>query len=115
MIASPTTPSVFRQVPGHDGLAGLEVLTWPAFGGFDMDVLVTTRRGGVSAGPYASLNLSLNVGDDPAHVLENRRRALAALGPAWRMPFSPSRCTARQPRWSAGRIGAAAPGGPPTP
>ena len=80
MIASPTTPSVFRQVPGHDRLAGLQVLTWPAFGGFDVDVLVTTRSGGVSAGPYASLNLSLNVGDDPAHVLENRRRALAALG-----------------------------------
>ena len=80
MIASPLTPSVFRQVPGHDGLAGRQVLTWPAFGGFDVDVLVTTRSGGVSAGPYASLNLSLNVGDDPAHVLENRRRALAALG-----------------------------------
>jgi len=80
MIAPPITPSVFRQVPGHDRLAGLQVLTWPAFGGFDVDVLVTTRSGGVSAGPYASLNLSLNVGDDPAHVLENRRRALAALG-----------------------------------
>ena len=80
MIAPSATSSVFRQVPGHEGRAGLEVLTWPAFGGFDMDVLVTTRRGGVSAGPYASLNLSLNVGDDPAHVLENRRRALAALG-----------------------------------
>ena len=80
MIASPLTPSVFRQVPGHDRLAGLQVLTWPAFGGFDVDVLVTTRSGGVSAGPYASLNLSLNVGDDPAHVLENRRRVLAALG-----------------------------------
>jgi hypothetical protein len=80
MIAPPITPSVFRQVPGHDRLAGLQVLTWPAFGGFDVDVLVTTRSGGVSAGPYASLNLSLNVGDDPAHVLENRRRVLAALG-----------------------------------
>ncbi len=77
MIASHTTPSVLRQVPGS---SGLEVLTWPAFDDLDVDVQVTTRRGGVSAGPYASLNLSLNVGDDPAHVLENRRRALAALG-----------------------------------
>ncbi len=80
MIASPTTPSVFRQVPVQAGLAGLEVLTWPALDGFDVEVLVTTRRGGVSAGPYASLNLSLSVGDDPEHVLENRRRAVAALG-----------------------------------
>jgi YfiH family protein len=77
MIAPPTTPSAFRQVPGPNGL---EVLTWPAFDDFDVDVQVTTRCGGVSAGPYASLNLSLNVGDDPAHVLENRRRAVAALG-----------------------------------
>jgi YfiH family protein len=34
----------------------------------------------VSSGPYATLNLSLSVGDDPAHVLENRRRLAAALG-----------------------------------
>jgi hypothetical protein len=34
----------------------------------------------VSSGPYATLNLSLSVGDDPARVLENRRRLAAALG-----------------------------------
>jgi polyphenol oxidase len=33
----------------------------------------------VSTGPYATLNLSLTVGDDPARVLENRRRLAAAL------------------------------------
>jgi YfiH family protein len=60
--------------------AGLDVLAWPAFDGYPLDVLVTTRHGGVSAGPYAGLNLGLHVGDDPAHVLENRRRAGAALG-----------------------------------
>lgn len=43
--------------------------------------LLTTRRGGVSEGPYASLNLGLRVGDDPARVAENRRR-LAGLLPA---------------------------------
>jgi polyphenol oxidase len=31
-------------------------------------VLFTTRRGGVSTGPYASLNLGLFTEDDPAHV-----------------------------------------------
>jgi len=40
----------------------------------------TTRRGGVSTGPYRSLNLSLKVGDDPARVAENRRRVLAHFG-----------------------------------
>ncbi|MDO5686114.1 MAG: peptidoglycan editing factor PgeF [Neisseria sp.] len=36
--------------------------------------LLTTRIGGVSTGAYASLNLGLHVGDDAAHVAENRRR-----------------------------------------
>lgn len=40
----------------------------------------TERAGGVSEGPYASLNLGASCGDDPARVEENRRRALAALG-----------------------------------
>ena len=39
-----------------------------------------TRRGGVSQGPYASLNCSLSGQDDPAAVLENRARAAATLG-----------------------------------
>jgi YfiH family protein len=39
-----------------------------------------TRRGGVSEGPYASLNCSLSGGDDPAAVAENRARAARALG-----------------------------------
>jgi len=39
-----------------------------------------TRRGGVSSGAYASLNLSLVVGDSAENVAENRRRAATALG-----------------------------------
>jgi len=38
-----------------------------------------TRRGGLSAGPYASLNCSLSGGDDRATVLANRARAAHAL------------------------------------
>jgi polyphenol oxidase len=37
-------------------------------------VWFTNRRGGVSEPPYATLNLALHVGDDPAAVAENRRR-----------------------------------------
>lgn len=40
----------------------------------------TTRLGGVSEGPYDSLNLGLSTGDRREHVLENRRRALALIG-----------------------------------
>jgi len=39
-----------------------------------------TRAGGVSEGVFAGLNCSLGSGDDPAKVVENRRRALDALG-----------------------------------
>lgn len=41
---------------------------------------VLTRIGGVSRGPYATLNLGHTVGDDLAAVEENHRRALGALG-----------------------------------
>jgi YfiH family protein len=58
----------------------LDVLTWTAFAGQRADVFVTARPGGVSAGPYESLNLGLSVGDDPAAVVENRRRVAAAIG-----------------------------------
>jgi YfiH family protein len=73
MIAPSTASSVFRQV------RGLDVLTWPVFDAFPLSAVVTTRTGGVSAGAYGTLNLSFMVGDDPDHVLANRRQAAAAL------------------------------------
>jgi YfiH family protein len=38
------------------------------------------RRGGVSEPPYDELNVGLHVGDDPAAVIENRRRIAEATG-----------------------------------
>jgi hypothetical protein len=58
----------------------LRLLTWPALDASGADAAVTARPGGVSSGVYASLNLSLSVGDDPASVLENRRRLAAGFG-----------------------------------
>lgn len=47
----------------------------------------TTRNGGVSAGPFASLNLGDHVGDDPERVALNRARVRDRLGlpadPLW--------------------------------
>jgi len=41
---------------------------------------VLTRVGGVSGGPYATLNLGHTVGDDLTAVEENHRRALGIMG-----------------------------------
>ncbi len=43
-------------------------------------VVITGRAGGVSNPPFASLNLGTHVGDDPAAVMENRRRAVGLVG-----------------------------------
>jgi polyphenol oxidase len=51
---------------------------WPAPAG--VHAYCSERDGGVSAAPYATLNLGDHVGDDPAAVAENRRRYTATLG-----------------------------------
>ena len=48
--------------------------------------LSTTRLGGISKGPYASLNLGDHVGDDPRCVAENRERLRLGLG----LPAAPN-------------------------
>ncbi|MDY6949125.1 MAG: peptidoglycan editing factor PgeF [Pseudomonadota bacterium] len=57
---------------------------WPAAP--QVNAAATLRRGGVSAGAFASLNLGSHVGDDPVAVAENRRLLEAAL----RLPARPT-------------------------
>lgn len=52
---------------------------WPAPA--NVKTVQTTRAGGVSIAPYATLNLGLHVGDDPVRVNHNRMR-LAPLMPS---------------------------------
>ena len=79
--AGPFPVTATAEGPARLRAAGaLRLLTWPALEASGADAVVTTRAGGVSDGPYATLNLSLSVGDDPALVLENRRRLATALG-----------------------------------
>jgi hypothetical protein len=56
---------------------------WPAPPG--VGAAMSLRSGGVSSGPWASLNLGFAVGDDAPAVAENRARYAAALGarPVW--------------------------------
>lgn len=54
--------------------------TYTLFESFSQLTCVTsTRRGGVSQGPLHSFNLSTRVGDDEAHVSENRLRLCDAM------------------------------------
>ncbi|MCC8142041.1 MAG: peptidoglycan editing factor PgeF [Lachnospiraceae bacterium] len=58
----------------------LPLLTFPALSGTGIVTHgFTTRRGGVSEGIFASLNLGFGRGDDPEAVKENFRRTAEAL------------------------------------
>ena len=59
------------------------VPAWPAPA--RVRALITTRNGGSSVGPYASMNLGLRVGDDPESVRANRRTLSKVLPgePIW--------------------------------
>ena len=61
-----------------DSFAAFPLLRWQGPAG--VVAAFSSRRGGVSEGPYASLNLGLTTGDDRAAVAENRRRLCAAVG-----------------------------------
>jgi len=66
----------------------------------------TTRVGGVSDGPWESLNLGRALGDDPERVDENRRRACAVVGAdPERLAMNFQRHTALVHRAHAGRRG----------
>ena len=56
----------------------LELIRWDAPGPYE--VVFSTRAGGVSEGPFTSLNLGRKLGDVPERVDENRRRLCAATG-----------------------------------
>ncbi len=61
-------------------MAGLELIDAPGLRDAGLAAAFTTRTGGSSEGPYASLNLTWSRGDDKAAVAENRRRVGERLG-----------------------------------
>ncbi|HEY8885750.1 MAG TPA: peptidoglycan editing factor PgeF [Chloroflexota bacterium] len=66
------TPVVYER-------RGIRWLAFPDFAAEGAYAAATLRPGGVTPGPRGSLNLSYAVGDEPARVDENWRRAAAAL------------------------------------
>jgi YfiH family protein len=61
----------------------VEVIRTPALAGVAHGFL--GRRGGVSTGVHAGLNVGLGSDDDPASIAENRRRAAEAVLPGGRL------------------------------
>lgn len=57
-------------------MSSLELTRWAVDGPYD--VVFSTRRGGISEGEYASLNLGFLSGDERERVEENRRRLYEA-------------------------------------
>lgn len=55
----------------------LALIRWEVPGPYE--VAFSTRRGGVSGGSYASLNLGIKTGDEAANVIENRRLLCAEV------------------------------------
>ncbi len=64
---------LYLKTRHHDGLELLAAKHGQA------RVAFSTRAGGVSRGPYATLNLGLSVGDEPAAVMRNRELLCDAL------------------------------------
>ncbi len=86
--------TVPRRVPmvrpegsdGADGPVRAGASDWPEWPSAQVGAFMSTRAGGVSAAPWASLNLGRSVGDAPEAVAENRRRFVARLDgarPVW--------------------------------
>jgi len=83
----------------------LDLIRWDVPGPYD--VVFSTRHGGVSEGPFASLNLGRKLGDVPERVDENRRRLCAQVGVDLdRLALNYQRHTAAVNRAEAGRRGA---------
>ena len=70
----------------------MEYLRFDKFRAFE--VITSYRDGGVSEGNYASLNLSFEVGDKKANVIENRKRFFNAinLDETYLLEVNPKNC-----------------------
>ena len=84
--------------------AEVPLIVWDAPGPYE--VAFSTRVGGVSEGPFESLNLARMSADRAEHVIENRRRLCAAVGadPA-RLTMNRQTHSATVNRAHAGRFG----------
>ena len=70
----------WRTFPQEPGASPGAYLTVPALALSGIRIAFTTRHGGASGAPFASLNLSYSSGDQAELVRRNRTRALGVVG-----------------------------------
>ncbi len=73
-----TEDRVFRAAKTEDGAEYFYIEKLD--GQYPVRTFFTGRNGGVSEGPFGSLNMSFSTMDEPARVEENRRRVLNHIG-----------------------------------
>jgi hypothetical protein len=80
-----TASTAAASLPGALRAAGLDWVLPEWAAPANVGALVTTRTGGVSAGPYATMNLGRRTGDDAEARAENERRLRKFLpgDPVW--------------------------------
>jgi len=59
---------------------GLKLFFFESFRKLGVDAFFTTRSGGFSQEPFATLNLALHVNDDPNTVVKNRQKLISLWG-----------------------------------
>jgi hypothetical protein len=59
---------------------GISYITIPEWADMGALAALSARSGGISYMPFDSLNMGLHVGDNPHHVIENRKRFMLATG-----------------------------------
>lgn len=83
-MTSSTSRTSSRTPDGHADTRGttsrLDRVLVPSGWPEGVGAVFTTRHGGVSGNPYASLNLGAGVGDEPAAVTQNRHRVARHVG-----------------------------------
>ena len=64
-----------------DASRSVPIYAFPGLGAFpELTHAISTRHGGVSAAPFATLNLAWSVGDSAQNVVENHQRLCDTLG-----------------------------------
>jgi polyphenol oxidase len=78
VIFAPPDDAIWLEITLRESvMIGVDIISAAALAGVSHGFL--GRRGGVSRGPYAGLNVGLGSDDDPDAIRENRERASAAV------------------------------------